>query len=106
MERLQTLLTVYNGTSFSVGYFLSGLAMLMVSTVMLRGMVFSRVTGLAGVLAGVTGLVPANMGTVGFVLSFISLAPLLVWLVLVGRRLFQLGSVADRETSADASTGG
>ena len=94
----QTVLTVYNGTSFSVGYFLSGLAMLFVSTVMLRGMVFSRVTGVVGVLAGVTGLVPANMGTVGFVLSFISLVPLLVWLVLVGRRLLQLGSAAERET--------
>ena len=50
----QTLLTVYNGTSFSLGYFLSGLAMLLVSTVMLRGAVFSRVTGVAGVIAGVT----------------------------------------------------
>jgi hypothetical protein len=37
----QTLLTMYNGTSFSLGYFLSGLAMLLVSAVMLRGAVFS-----------------------------------------------------------------
>jgi hypothetical protein len=100
----QTLLTVYNGTSFSVGYFLSGLAMLIVSTVMLRGTVFSHVTGVAGVLAGVTGLVPASMGTVGFVLSFISLLPLVVWLILVGRRLLQFGSAAERETLADEST--
>lgn len=100
----QTLLTVYNGTSFSVGYFLSGLAMLIVSTVMLRGTVFGHVTGVAGVLAGVTGLVPANMGMVGLVLSFISLVPLLVWLVLVGRRLLQLGSAAEGEALADEST--
>jgi hypothetical protein len=88
----QTLLTVYNGTSFTVGYFLSGMAMLLVSTVMLRGAVFSRTTGVAGVLAGVTGLVPANLGMVGLMLSFISLVPLLAWLILVGRRLLQLGS--------------
>ena len=99
----QTLLTVYNGTSFSVGYLLSGLAMLIVATVMLRGTVFSHVTGVAGVLAGVSGLVPANMGMVGFVLSFISLVPLVVWLVLVGRRLLQLGSAPEREVVIDES---
>jgi hypothetical protein len=92
----QTLLTVYNGTSFSLGYFLSGLAMLLVSTVMLRGAVFSRVTGVAGIVAGVTGLVPANMGTLGLVLSLISLLPLVVWLTLLGRRFLQLGFVGPR----------
>jgi Domain of unknown function (DUF4386) len=83
----QTLLTVYNGTAFSVGYFLSGLAMLLISTVMLRSAIFSRATGVAGVLAGVMGLVPASFGTVGFALSFVSLVPMLVWLILLGRRL-------------------
>jgi hypothetical protein len=86
----QALLTVYNGTSFSVGYFLSGLAMLLISTVMLRSALFSRLTAVAGIGAGVTGLIPANMGTLGFVLSFVSLIPLIVWLLLVGRRLLQL----------------
>ena len=95
------MLTVYNGTSFSLGYFLSGVAMLIISTVMLRGKLFSRATGLAGVVAGVTGLVPASMGMLGFVLSFISLLPLVVWLILVGRRLLQLGSGADSRASAD-----
>jgi hypothetical protein len=65
----QTLLTVYNGTSFSIGYFLSGLAMVLISTVMLRGNAFSRTTGVAGLAAGVTGLIPANMGMLGFLLS-------------------------------------
>ena len=88
----QTLLTLYNGTSFSLGYFVSGLAMLMISMVMLRGAVFSRFTGMAGVAAGVAGLVPANMGTLGFVLSFLSLVPLIVWLFLVGRRFLRLSS--------------
>jgi hypothetical protein len=91
----QTLLTTYSGTAFAVGYFLSGLAMLVVSTVMLRGKVFSRLTGLAGVLAGVTGLVPASFGTLGFVLSFISLLPLVVWLALVGQRFLRPGFAAE-----------
>jgi hypothetical protein len=87
----QTLLTTYNGTAFAVGYFLSGLAMLLVSAVMLRGKVFRHLTGLAGLLAGVTGLVPASFGTVGLVLSFISLLPLVVWLALIGQRFVRLG---------------
>jgi hypothetical protein len=91
----QTLLTTYNGTSFSIGYMLSGLAMLLVSVVMLRSSVFSRATGWAGVIAGVTGLVPASFGTLGFVLSFISLLPLVVWLALIARRFFELARVSD-----------
>jgi hypothetical protein len=97
------LLTVYNGTAFSVGYFLSGLAMLLVSAVMLRSTVFSRVTGVAGVLAGITGLVPASFGTLGFVLSFTSLLPLLVWLLLIGRRFLQLQVGVDAERRVPAA---
>ena len=88
----QTLLTAYNGTAFSVGYFLSGLADLVISVVMLRSTVFSRLTGVWGVLAGATGLVPASFGTLGFVLSFLALLPLLVWLFLIARRLNTLTS--------------
>jgi uncharacterized protein DUF4386 len=93
----QTLLTVYNGTSFSVGYFLTGLATLLFSIVMLRSAPFSRLTGVAGVAAGVTGLVPASMGTLGFVLSFASLIPLIVWLFLVGRQLLSAGHTSGRK---------
>ena len=97
----QTLLTTYNGTAFSVGYFLSGLAMLLVSMVMLHSAVFSRLTGLAGVVAGVTGLVPASVGTLGFALSFISLLPLLVWLALIGHRFVQWGFAASPPAATD-----
>ena len=86
----QTLLTTYNGTAFSLGYVLTGLAMLLISTVMLRSTLFSRLAGLSGVAAGVTGLIPASMGTLGFVLSFVSLLPLIVWLFIVGRRFLEL----------------
>jgi uncharacterized protein DUF4386 len=88
----QTLLTTYNGTAFSLGYFLTGLGLLLISTVMLRSALFSRLTGWAGVAAGVTGLIPASMGTLGFVVSFLSLLPLIVWLFLVGRRFLNSNS--------------
>ena len=81
---------MYNGTSFSLGYVLGGLALVLISTVILRSALFSRFTGVAGLAAGMTGLIPANMGTLGLALSFVSLIPLIVWLVLVGRRFLQL----------------
>jgi hypothetical protein len=95
----QTLLTVYNGTAFSLGYFLTGLGLLLISTVMLRSSLFTRLTGLAGVAAGATGLIPASMGTLGFAVSFVSLLPLIVWLFLVGRRFRQLSSAPRKRRS-------
>ena len=97
----QTLLTIYNGTSFSVGYVLGGLALVLISTVMLRSPLFSHFTGLAGLAAGVTGLIPANMGALGFALSFVSLIPLIVWLFLVGRRFLQLQYRSDSMRGRD-----
>lgn len=38
----------------------------------------------------------------GFVLSFVSLLPLVVWLILVGRRLLQLESGTERHASGNA----
>jgi membrane protein implicated in regulation of membrane protease activity len=72
---------------------------------MLRRVVFSRVTGVAGVLAGVTGLVPASFGTLGFALSFISLLPLVVWLVLIGRRLFEFVQFTPRNRTRNQPAG-
>jgi hypothetical protein len=100
----QTMLTTYTGTLFSVGYVLSGLAMLLASAVMLRSTVFSRATGIAGIAAGVAGLVPASFGTLGLVLSFISLLPMLAWLVLIGRRFLELGFTAEPRPAADGLT--
>jgi hypothetical protein len=51
------------------------------------------------------GLVPASFGTLGFVLSFISLLPLLVWLVLIGRRFVELRVAAAPRAAADGLAG-
>jgi hypothetical protein len=41
---------------------------------------------------GALTLVPASVGTVGLLLSLVSLVPTTLWLILIARRLFQLGS--------------
>jgi hypothetical protein len=90
----QALLVTWQGTAFAVGYILSGAALLIISVVMRRSTTFSKVTGYVGIVAGAAALVPANAGTVGLVLSLVSLVPLVVWLALVARQLFQLGARA------------
>jgi hypothetical protein len=86
----------FQGTGFAVYYLLGGAATLLASVAMLRGRLFGRVTGSVGGIAGLTMLVPPlpATGQLGLILSLLSLVPLLVWLVLAGRRLWSLPTPA------------
>jgi hypothetical protein len=75
----------WTGTAFVTSYILSAVAALIGSVVMLRTRVFSRATGLVGVVYGVLNLVPSNAGMLGLALSLAALIPMLVWLVLIAR---------------------
>jgi hypothetical protein len=75
----------WTGTAFVTSYILSAVAALIGSVVMLRTRVFSRATGLVGVVYGVLNLVPSNAGKLGLALSLAALIPMLVWLVLIAR---------------------
>jgi hypothetical protein len=87
----QTMLAMWQGTAYDVGYFLSGIAGLIVALVMLRGNIFSKTTAYLGVATNGLALVPPTVGGIGIVLSLISLIPLIGWDVLVWRRLRELG---------------
>lgn len=87
----QTMLTTYNGTAFDMSYVFGGVVLLIISAVMLRSNIFSKVTAYVGILMGMLMLVPPTVGTIGLLLSLISLVPTAIWLILVARRLFQLG---------------
>jgi hypothetical protein len=96
----QVMLTIYNGTAFDMSYVLSGVVLLIISVVMLRSNIFSKVTSYMGILMGVLMLVPPTVGTIGLLLSLISLVPMFIWLILVARRFFQLGrSVSNEEAN-------
>lgn len=90
----QALLTNWQGTAFDVAYFLGAVAALLIAAVMLRSTIFSRTTAYAGLAMGALALVPATAGTVGIVVSLVSLVPTVFWLILVGLRLFEVGRVA------------
>jgi hypothetical protein len=87
----QAMLVNWQGTAFAASYILSGVALLMISAVMLRSPDFGKRAGQVGIVAGAAGLVPASAGTLGLVLSLASLVPLVIWLVFVARTLFRLG---------------
>lgn len=88
----QALLTIYNGTAFDLSYILGGVVILIFSIVMLQSNVFSKATAYVGIVMGVLMLVPPTVGTIGLLLSLISLIPTLIWLIPIARRFFQLGS--------------
>jgi Domain of unknown function (DUF4386) len=85
-----TMLATWQGTAFNVGYVLGGIALLIVSAVIIRSpYLFSKVTGYAGMAAGALALVPASAGMIGLAFSLVSLVPTAIWLALIARRLLQ-----------------
>jgi hypothetical protein len=87
----QATLALWQGTAFDVSYVLEGVALLLIAVVMLRSNTFSKATASVGMLLGVVMLVPPTGGTIGLLFSLGSLVPLEIWLILIARRLFQLG---------------
>jgi hypothetical protein len=82
---------------FNVGWFLVSVAGLIVSSVMLQSRSFSRSTAYVGILAWTLSLVDylrqivTQSATIALLVILPGTLVLVVWLVLVGRRLYQLG---------------
>ncbi len=97
----QAMVTLFNENAFLVSYAIVSAAWLMVSAVMLRSRVFGRTTAYAGILAGAAGIVavvlehipggPALLA-LAIWLYFAAIAFLFIWVLLAGRRLYQLGA--------------
>lgn len=81
----EALLAIYNGTAFGLSYILGGVVILLFSMVMLKSALFSKATAYVGIVMGVLMLVPPTVGTIGLLLSLISLIPTLIWLILITR---------------------
>jgi hypothetical protein len=88
----QAMIATWQGSAFNVSYVLGAVAILITATVMRRSRIFTRTTANIGLLFGLLSLVPASAGRLGLVLSLASLVPMCIWLILIARRLFRLGS--------------
>ena len=102
----QTMLTLFNENAFLVSYVIVSAAWTMIAGVMLRSSVFSRTTAYAGILAGIAGIVAVILEHaakddlfIAISLYFAAIVFLFAWVILVGRRLYQLStnSAATRE---------
>lgn len=92
----QATLAVSQGTGWYVFNVLGSVAPLIISVVMLRSNVFSKATAYAGILGGVIGLA-LFVPTIGVFVLLISGVTVLIWFILVARRLIQLGWSASKE---------
>jgi hypothetical protein len=86
----QALLAIYQGTAFYVSYALLAIAPLLISVVILRSKTFGKVTAYVGIVANVLafGLFVPTM--IGIFLSIVSAVALLIWYILIARKLFLL----------------
>jgi hypothetical protein len=88
----EAMLATFHGTAFHVGINLFSIYYLIVSIVMLRSNIFGSVTAYTGIVAAILNWGLYVPGGIGFFLFTLSVIPFLaIWLVLVARRLFQLG---------------
>lgn len=86
----QMMLTTYNGGVFDISYVIGAFPLLLISLVMLKSKIFSKLLAIIIGISGILMLVPPTVGEIGLYLSFFSLIPTLFWLVLLGLKLFQL----------------
>lgn len=84
-------LSAYYGMVFQVSYILGYLAYIIIGIVMLKGKLFSRATAYLGILTGIAGF-GFYLPKIGLLLSVLVVLLIGIWNVMVGRRLFQLGS--------------
>lgn len=86
----EALLSMRHGTAFHVSYNLANIGLILVPVVMLQSRIFSKTTAYMGILAGVIGF-GLYLPTIGVFVSVLSVLFYAVWLILIARRLFQLG---------------
>lgn len=88
------LMTLFNGTCFNISYCFGGIALTMFSISIVKSNMFSKSIGWLGLVIGVLMLVPPTAGKVGFVISFVSILPMLPWLIMLAIGFFKLGKKA------------
>ncbi|NOH02679.1 MAG: DUF4386 family protein [Chloroflexi bacterium] len=86
----ETLLAVFHGTAFQVSYILGSLGGLIISLIMLKTDIFSKTTAYFRIASSVFDF-GLYVPSIGMYISIFSVLFLLIWDVLVARRLFQLG---------------
>jgi hypothetical protein len=106
----QAMFALFNENAFLVSYVIVSASWTMIGAVMLRSSLFGRARAYAGILAGATGIIAVSLEhvsealvPVAIPLYFAAIVLLFGWVVLVGRRLYELGSIG-RAAGPDAAS--
>jgi hypothetical protein len=86
----QSLVAIFHGTAFQLSYLLGSLTGLLISLVMLKTNLFSKATAYMRIGSAICDF-GLFIPTVGLYISLFSVLFLLIWDILIARRLFQLG---------------
>jgi hypothetical protein len=89
----EAMLAIFHGTAFLVSYVFGSLTGLIISVVMLRSNTFSRLTAYVRIISSVFDF-GIFVPTIGIFISGFSAVLLLIWNILIARRLSQLGQGA------------
>ncbi len=88
----QIMLATYKGTAFDVYYVLNAITLLIISSVMLRSKIFSKATGIWGLISGILMLIPTTAGIIGLSFGIASLIPWSVFSIMIAMRFFKLSN--------------
>ncbi len=92
----EAMLAVYSGTAYHISLILGSVALVIIPIVMLQSKIFSKATAYMGILANVLAL-GFYVPKIGIYILLFSVIFLLVWYILITRRLFQLGRDMPKE---------
>jgi hypothetical protein len=86
------MVAIFDGTTFQVSYLLGSITGLIVSTVILRSSIFSKTTAYVRIASSVLDF-GIFVPTIGLFISLFSVVFLMIFNILIARRLFQLSGL-------------
>ena len=96
----KAMITLFEDNAFLVSYVIVSTAWTIMGVAMLRSSVFNQFTSLMGILAGIAGIIAVVLEhlpalgalSVAIALYFLAIVFLFIWVLLIGRRLFNLAA--------------
>lgn len=89
----RTIMANYKGTSFDIYYVLNGIALILITSIMLRDNTFSKKTAIWGLISAILMVIPSTAGTIGLIFSITSLIPWIVFSILIAFRMFKISKL-------------
>lgn len=87
----QVVYSTWQGTAFNASYIVEAATTLLISIVMLKSKIFSKTVAYIGIVMSLLMIIPPTVGMIGIVFAMLSLIPLVIWDIMVAKKLLKLG---------------